>query len=35
MMGSELAPQAGTTAECPILAALNQNGTALGDRGAK
>jgi len=35
MMGSELAPQAGAAAECPILAALNQDGKALGDRGAK
>jgi len=26
---------AGTTAECPILAALNRNGTVLGDGGAK
>ena len=26
---------AGTTAECPILAALNQDGTPPGDRGAK
>lgn len=26
---------AGTTAECPILAALNQNGTLPGDGGAK
>ena len=26
---------AGTTAECPILAALSQNGTALGDGGTR